>query len=633
MSGSTKHPVYEFSGFRVDPAHRRLLSMDGKPVALTSRVFDTLLFFVEHRGELLDKATLMQAVWPDTVVEENNLNQAISTLRRVLGEKRGEHRYIVTEPGRGYRFVAEIGSASLPSKAPDQPKGTEPNEPNTSNESLAASSTRSSIAVLPFANLTGDPGKEYFSDGMAEELIHTLARVPGLKVPARTSSFAYKGRKIDVRRVARELEVGAVLEGSVRSAGDRIRVTAQLVDGQTGYQLWSQNYDRQFEDLFKLQDDLAGAIVQALGLTLDGRVADLTLRGPPTEDLEAYQLYLQAMGLQAQVPEGIPRAIALLGRAIERAPTFARAYNNMAWLRAVAIGLDMELPGTIADTEGQLMQALALDPQLGAAHAALGMINAAQGKWNTAEKAFRKSLELDDGDPSTHLGYARDLAGSAGFLTKQFESSQRAHELAPAWFAPVLNLAVGHLNFARFDQARQQLQLAVELGLPEHVSLVPDLFAALATAAKRHNDAVEYIVQVLPVDIRAADGDNVVRQAFPAFEKPELRDAAVQGLDELRSRIDTEDTPQLMKKRFMIWYAMLDGLDQAFELVNQLLDHYARTGTIGVAWGLLWTPQMRPFRQDPRFQQLCARMNLFEYWNAYGPPDNCELHDGKLVCH
>src|SRR5262249_2624511 len=159
----------------------------------------------------------------------------------------GEHRFIATQPGRGYRFVAQVSvtdGAGGASRALASPPGSHP-APGSAAVTLGAQrDSGPSIAVLPFANLTRDPEKEYFSDGMAEELIHRLARVPGLRVAARTSAFAYKGRNTDVRQIARELGVAAVLEGSVRGAGERVRVTAQLIDGLTGYHLWSQSYDR-----------------------------------------------------------------------------------------------------------------------------------------------------------------------------------------------------------------------------------------------------------------------------------------------------------------------------------------------------------------------------------------------------
>src|SRR5215469_2616251 len=283
--------VYEFGDFRLLAAERRLTARtDGRSIELTQKALDALHFLVQHRGELLDKSTLIAAVWPNVVVEENNLNQVISTLRRALGDGSGGRRFIVTVPGRGYQFVApvrevrEVREAALSAQ---QPAPTAP----------ATTAIRKSIAVLPFASLSSDPEKDYFGDGIAEELIHLLARVPGLKVPARTSSFAYKGRNIDVRQIARELGVGMLLEGSVRSAGDSIRVTAQLVDAESGYHIWSQTFDRQFADVFKLQDELAGAIVQKLEPQLGSPQRQLLQDDPPTRNVEAYRLYLQARAM------------------------------------------------------------------------------------------------------------------------------------------------------------------------------------------------------------------------------------------------------------------------------------------------------------------------------------------------
>ena len=237
--------VYEFGDFRLDPG-RQQLTCDGSVVPLKARAFDLLVYFAEHPGELVDKTTLMRAIWPNVVVEENNLSQHLSALRQALGDGAQGRQFIVTVARRGYRFVADVR----------QLNGTK-----GATSDVAASVKVPSVAVLPFANLSGDAEKEYFGDGMADELIHLLSRVPGLKVPARTSSFAYKGKNLHVRDIARDLGVAAVLEGSVRSAGELIRVTAQLIDAASGYHFWSQSYERPFRDIFRLQDEIANAIL------------------------------------------------------------------------------------------------------------------------------------------------------------------------------------------------------------------------------------------------------------------------------------------------------------------------------------------------------------------------------------
>ena len=212
--------VYEFGDFRLDPS-RQQLTCSGSLVPLKARAFDLLVYFAEHAGELIDKAAVMRAVWPNVVVEENNLSQHLSVLRHALGEGRHGRQFIVTVPRRGFRFVAEVHQVNG-SKGP------------ATGTAAATVQAGPSVAVLPFANLSGEPEKEYFGDGMADELIHLLSRVEGLKVPARTSSFAYKGKNLHVREIARDLGVAAVLEGSVRSAGELIRVTAQLIDAASG---------------------------------------------------------------------------------------------------------------------------------------------------------------------------------------------------------------------------------------------------------------------------------------------------------------------------------------------------------------------------------------------------------------
>src|SRR5215831_20900456 len=200
--GPRAEGFYEFGEFRLHAAERRLTSRaDGRPIELTAKALDTLHFLLQHPGELLDKSTLIEAVWPNVVVEENNLNQVMSALRRALGDGSGGRRFIVTVPGRGYQFVAPVREVR------DEATSDRPD----SRAAPAAISDQKSIAVLPFASLSSDPERDYFGDGIAEELIHLLARVPGLKVPARTSSFAYKGRNIDVRQIARELGVGMLL--------------------------------------------------------------------------------------------------------------------------------------------------------------------------------------------------------------------------------------------------------------------------------------------------------------------------------------------------------------------------------------------------------------------------------------
>ncbi|HYU99449.1 MAG TPA: winged helix-turn-helix domain-containing protein, partial [Pyrinomonadaceae bacterium] len=208
--GDPQSHIYEFDDFRLD-AGERVLLRGGERVALTPRVLDTLLYLVRHHGRVLEKNELMSEIWPDAVVEENNLNQNISTLRRIFGESRGENRYIVTVPGRGYRFAAQV----------TENRGT--------REGLHLPALQT-IAVLPFANISTDPENAYFCEGLAEELLNALSRIDGIKVAARTSAFALGGKNASINEIGVALGVKSILQGSVRRSGNRLRITAQLVN-------------------------------------------------------------------------------------------------------------------------------------------------------------------------------------------------------------------------------------------------------------------------------------------------------------------------------------------------------------------------------------------------------------------
>ena len=209
--GDPQSHIYEFDDFRLD-AGERILLRRGERVALTPRVLDTLLYLVRHHGRVLEKNELMSEIWPDAVVEENNLNQNISTLRRIFGESRGENRYIVTVPGRGYRFAAQVTENARSVGEPHVP-------------------ALQTIAVLPFANISTDPENAYFCEGLAEELLNAMSRIEGLKVAARTSAFALGGKNASINEIGVALGVKSILQGSVRRSGNRAR------SGPTGCRL------------------------------------------------------------------------------------------------------------------------------------------------------------------------------------------------------------------------------------------------------------------------------------------------------------------------------------------------------------------------------------------------------------
>jgi len=328
--------IYEFSGYRLDAARRQLRSSNEQPANLTVKVFDILLYLVQHHGEVVEKSALMQAVWPNVVVEENNLNQNISVLRKALGERAGEQRFILTVPGRGFRFVAPVkllpahdGLASVPAHT-------------------ATSSQR--IAILPFENLSPDPANAFFADGLHDEILATLAqRAPGLQVISRTTMMRYRAHPVPLPQLAAEINASHVIEGTVRREGDQVRVTLQLIDARDDRHLWTQSYDRTLRSALTLQSEVASDVATRLAARFTGAPA-----APPTRNPEAYDLYLrsrlQRQMLSPLVPPGrFDEVEALLNRAIELDPDFAAAHAQRAGFLATKFGFNY-------DTSDELLQ-------------------------------------------------------------------------------------------------------------------------------------------------------------------------------------------------------------------------------------------------------------------------------------
>jgi TolB-like protein/DNA-binding winged helix-turn-helix (wHTH) protein len=343
MNETGVHPAYVFDGFRLDAQPRVLSRANSEPIPLAPKVFDTLLYFVERPGQLIAKRELLEAIWPHVVVEENNLTQAISALRRVLGETPGAHRFIVTEPGRGYRFVASVRTIPrLPDELPAAPKApAPPSDADTpavrlpvgsslSHYAVAAALTvmmlggawvwmsdrevpsasvsantstpgassvqavlPNSVAVLPLANLGPDPDQAAYADGMHAEIIHQLSKLHNVNVIAREAVVQNVANRSPAER-ARDLHVQSILTGTFQFVDGRIRVNMQLVDPTSNSILWAQDYEERFEDVFAVQADIARRVAAALGAELTA-AERLRMETRPTTSGEAYAVYLLAL--------------------------------------------------------------------------------------------------------------------------------------------------------------------------------------------------------------------------------------------------------------------------------------------------------------------------------------------------
>jgi TolB-like protein/DNA-binding winged helix-turn-helix (wHTH) protein/Flp pilus assembly protein TadD len=467
--------AFEFGDFRLE--NHRLRRRDGTQIPLTPRVFDTLRFLVEHNDTVLDKERVMEAVWPDAIVEENNLAQTISKLRQVLGEKPGEHQFIVTVPGRGYRFVAKVKSVNRvigtgiadPGRAAteelkSQPESAVPAPTATQRRNfimvaaaillLAAiallwwrSSTRKapntatvsgysipdkSIAVLPFENLSDDKQNAYFVAGIQEEILSNLAAIADLKVISRTSANLYKtGQPRNLREIGEQLGVAHLLEGSVQRAENHLRVHVQLVDARSDSHLWGHTYDSAPENIFAIQSEIAQGVAQQLQARL-GPEEKARLETKPTTNPDAYLTYLKALELArvAGSKQDATAADELFAQATTLDPNFALAYARASILNSLIYQLGRD-PERKTKARFLAETALRLAPKMPETHVALGVYHyRVENDYQAAGNEFALAGAPPQNDPEI-LQLTSAILRRQGRWREALATSVRAQELDP----------------------------------------------------------------------------------------------------------------------------------------------------------------------------------------------------------
>lgn len=434
---------YRFGDFTLEAEERQLL-LGGRTVVLRPKAFQTLLFLVERRGRLVTHDDLLARVWADTNVSEAVLTHCVTEVRQALGDDPHQPRYLKTIPRLGYKFIAEIGTvetAPHPSAPP----------------AVAAAASPTAIAVLPFANISGDPENEYLCDGLSEELINGLTQVPGLRVVAHSSSFAFKGRDSDVREIGRQLNVGSIVEGSVRKSGDRVRISAQLIDAVGGYHLWSEQYDRHLVDLFAVQDEISAAILDKLKVTL------LTTRRAgrrPTDSVEAYHLYLKGRAFWHRRYGGqLQRAMECFEQAIALDQCFAPAYTGLADCYSTLGVWAFAPPASVFPRARELSRrALELDDNLADAHASLAFVDTFfDWDWEAAGRGFARAIALNPGSALTRLWNGHYLS-IVGRFDDAFNEMRIAQDLDP--LSPVVGANIGWTCTLahQYDRAIDELQ-------------------------------------------------------------------------------------------------------------------------------------------------------------------------------
>jgi len=496
-------------------------------------------------------------------------------------------------------FVERIRQMLTPGEsralASSRPASGPPSTPSVLPRAVAASAApENSIAVLPFVNLGGEADDEYFSDGLAEEILNALGQVEALRVAARSSAFSFRGKATDIPAIAGKLQVANVLEGSVRRAGQRIRVTIQLVDARTGFQVWSERYDRQMEDIFELQDDIARAITERLKVSLGAGVRR------STSDLEAYELYLKGRYYWAQRPQGIGKAIEYFERAIEQDPNYARARAGLA---DCYVTLGSWENGTMAPIEAMAKakeaagKALELDERLAEAHTTLAYRTTHHDwDWACAEAQFRHAFELNPNYVVCHHWYSHYLT-AVGRTEESLKASKRCLELDPLDLVMNIHMA-WHYHFARqYEQAIEQCWKTGELH-PNSFWLA--YFFGLAYEQQGHVDrAVEEFRTSVTMSGNVTFATAALGHLYGIAGKAA---EACAVYEELKARAERAYVPAY---DIALVCTGMGWNDQALEYLAR-----AQQERSGWMTYLKVDPRLDPLRRDARFIDLLRRVRL-----------------------
>ncbi len=636
--------IYEFGDWRLDPDEHLLLCR-GNPVPLTPKVFLTLLVLVENAGRLVPKDEFMRRVWPDAFVEEAALAQNISLLRKTLATSARNGAAIETVPKRGYRLLAAVraqdaGVEKAPAAVPSVPGATVNPRDETGKASLGIAATHlrrqswstrlivgagfillllalsviyarwpsrgtratgsiqvHSIAVLPLENLSNDPAQGYFVDGMTDEIITDLARLAGPTVISRTSVVQYKGTRKTIPEIAEELNVGAVLEGSVERSGDRMRVRVQLIEASSDQHLWAAAYDRQLGDVLLLEADLAQDIAHQIELRLTPQQQQNLTRNR-TLNPQAFQDYLQGRHYWAlRSNQSVTTAIGYFNRAIEEDPNDARSYAGLAQCYIV-------LPMVAKTSQSEAYQkardaaakALALDDSLAEAHLSIAEVRL-YGDWDFAgaEKEFKKTLEFNPNYSTGHQWYGEFLS-----LMARHEEAIREQQTAVALdpFSAIVHLQFGNTlqQARRYDQALDQYHEALKIdpgfSLP---------FNSIHWAYRRQGKFAESVAP-LRLALQSWDAKNnwiaLVDQLPAAY-------ATGGRAGYLRQCIKIDESSERPWFYLARDYADLGDREKALTALNKSYENRH----LEVLW-LLVDPELDPLRSDPRFQELVRKVGF-----------------------
>ncbi|MGH9344442.1 MAG: winged helix-turn-helix domain-containing tetratricopeptide repeat protein [Terriglobia bacterium] len=647
---------YEFGCFRLDPLKRQLIC-NGEPLPLTSKALDTLLILVQESGKTVEKELLMRRVWGGAIVEENNLTQAIYTLRKVLGKDPSQGQYIITVPRQGYRFVGSVKRLSPP--ASEDRDGSAP--PVTATASARAESTlgsspseglgkrlaapsrfkvagmavigavvvlislivamrqthraepllkrhsekagpaapRQMIAVLPFDNLTGDASQEYLSEGFTEEIITQLGRLnpSHVGIIAWTSVARYENGKAETHQIAAELGVDYILEGSMRRSKGRVRISTQLVRASDRTEVWASDFERPRRDILALQADVAREAQKAISETL-GLTPFTLAAGRSPANPEAYDAYLRGLYfMNRRDAAGLQSGIANFTRAIQEEPSYANAYAGVAdcYLLLAMEGWDPERDVALARAAAQ--KSIALDDSLPGGHTALGVADVlAEWNWRDAGREFERALSIDPNDELAHQWYAMFYLAPLGRSADAISEMKRAQRLDPV--SPIVNTDLGwsYLIAGRVADALSQYKKTLLLD-PNFVPLHYRL-AEYYLDGKMYDDWIKEVSEDLTLDGRPNEAALYQR----LYHAQGFQGALL---------ADSETAQQAGKPMdALLWRAARDNaLMKRNSLAIKFLAELCDRRSPGLIY-LKVDPVYSSLRFDPRFQALERRMGV-----------------------
>lgn len=579
MTTSRSH-AYEFGDFRVDGERRLLRRRDGTVVPLSPKVFETLLCLLQNREGVLTKEALMASIWPDSIVEENNLTQNISALRRIFGETPGTHRYIVTAPGHGYRFVAAVKSAPA------------------SEVTSAPGAGVKTLAVLPFKPLLIEDRDAALEMGIADTLITRLGKIKEVTVRPLSSVRRFGGLEQDPIAAGRALAVQSVLDGTIRRSNDRIRVTARLLNVADGASLWTGSFDEKFTDVFGVEDAISGRVAHALALHLSPE-EEQRVRKRYTANSAAYQLYLAGRYHWSRItlPE-IRKSIEFFRAAIDLDPGYALAYAGLAEsYRALPITSDVPSNEAMPQAKEAAAKAIEIDDSLAEPHASLTFVRFwYDWDWTGAEREGRRAIELNDNSAFAHLAYSH-LLSDLGRHEEAIAEGERARELEPV--SLIINALNGALRYYAGRLEEGAILLRATLDLEPEFWVARLFLGKIQSEQKRYGDALKEFERA-----RKSSRENSETIAMIGYVQ------ALAG-ETVKARATLAELKALARQRYIppvnmaVIHLGLGERDKAFAWLEKAFqDRDVRLSFMKV------DPKWDPWRTDRRFAAVLQRLGF-----------------------